>query len=184
MRARTLLLFLLALVALLPASALAGGVGFFNGTGFHVGPALSQAGGTGTWIDEGGGVELFLGKRDVRLQGRLRFAYNAVIDVTPLPDGIEAKNRVRHSATLSIGAKVDLLPDVEKPFGFYIAADIGVAPLVRDLANYFWVDVGPGVRVHVNEVFGLFAELTGVVRYQNAFSGGALLFLGARLSFD
>ena len=43
----TFLLGLLTLL-LLPGSALAGGVGVFNGTGFHAGPALSEAGGTGT----------------------------------------------------------------------------------------------------------------------------------------
>ena len=174
----------LLLILLAPASALAGGVGVFNGTGFHAGPALSESGGTGTWINEGGGIELFLGKRDFRLQGRLRFSYNAVIDVTPLAEGAEAGNRVGHSGALSVGAKVELLPDITKRFGFYVATDIGISPLVQHLRNYFWVDVGPGVRVDVNDVFGLFAELTGVVRYENGFTGGAWLFLGARFSFD
>ena len=179
----TLLLGLLTLL-LMPGSALAGGVGVFNGTGFHAGPALSEAGGAGTWINEGGGFELFFGKRDFRFHGRLRFFYNAVIDVTPLPDGVEARNRVGHSGALSVGAKVELLEDVEKPFGFYIATDIGISPLVLHLRNYFWVNAGPGVRVNVNDVFGLFAELTGVLRYENGFTGGAWMYLGARFSFD
>ncbi|MCO4769639.1 MAG: hypothetical protein KDA24_06365 [Deltaproteobacteria bacterium] len=178
------LLFSLLVTLLLPASALAGGIGVFNGTGFHAGAALSEAGGTGTWINEGGGFELFFGKRDFRLHGRLRFGYNAVIDVTPLAEGAVAKNRVGHSAALSVGAKVELLPDVEKPFGFYIATDVGISPLVLHLRNYFWVNAGPGVRVDINEVFGLFAELTGVLRYENGFTGGAWLYLGARFSFD
>jgi hypothetical protein len=184
MIARATWVFALLFVLALPAPALAGGVGVFNGTGFHAGQALSQAGGTGTWINEGGGVELFLGKRDFRLHGRLRFSYNAVIDVTKLPEGAEATNRVGHSAALSLGAKVELLPDVTTKGGFYLVADIGISPLVKHLRNYFWVDVGPGVRVNVNEVFGLFAELTGVIRYENGFAGGAWLFLGARFSFD
>jgi|GEM_PF-1531188 len=184
MFSRTLTLCTLLLALMVPASALAGGIGVFNGTGFHAGPALSEAGGTGTWINEGGGFELFLGKRSSRLHGRLRFGYNAVIDVTPLAEGAAAKNRVGHSAALSLGAKVELLPDVEKKFGLYVAADIGIAPLVLHLRNYFWVDVGPGVRVNVTEVFGLFAELTGVLRYENGFAGGAQLYLGARFSFD
>ena len=184
MISRALWVLTLLFVLLLPPSVLAGGVGVFNGTGFHAGPALSEAGGTGTWVNEGGGIELYLGKRDFRLQGRLRFGYNAVIDVTPVAEGVVAKNRVGHSAALSVGAKVELLPDVEKKFGLYFAADIGISPLVLHLRNYFWVDVGPGVRLDVNEVFGLFAELTGVVRYENGFTGGAWLYLSARFSFD
>ncbi len=185
MSARWLLAATLLAALLLPASALAGGVGVFNGTGFHAGPALSEAGGTGTWINQGGGVEIFLGRRDYRLSGRLRFGYNAVIDVTPVAEGASTGSRVIHSAALSAGARVELLPDFsEKKFGLYVAADVGVSPLVVHLANYFWADVGPGVRVDVNETFGLFAELTGVVRFQNGFTGGAWLFLGARFTID
>lgn len=184
MSARASLLCLLLLALLVPGSASAGGVGFFNGTGFHSGKALSQVGGRGTWVNEGGGVEVFLGKRDFRLHGRLRFAYNAVMDVTPLAEGQVAKNRVAHSGVISLGAKVDLLPDLAQPFGLYVVADIGVAPLVRHGRGYMFVDMGPGVRAQVNPVLQLFAELTGIVRYENGFTGGALLFLGARLSFD
>ena len=56
-----------------PRSADAGGVGFYNGTGLHVGPRL-EGEGTGVWLDEGGGLELLLGKDGARLHGRLRFA--------------------------------------------------------------------------------------------------------------
>jgi len=186
MFARALLVCSLLLVLLIPGTALAGGVGFYGSPGFHAGPALSQAGGTGTWADLGGGIELFLGKRDSRLHGRLRFGYNGVFDLTPLPEGVEAPpgSRISHAAVISLGAKVDLLPDVEKPFSLYIAADIGVSPLVKHLKNYFWVDVGPGIRVNANDVLSVFAELTGVVRFENGFTGGALLFVGVRLSFD
>ena len=184
MLARALLLCSLLVALLIPASASAGGVGFFNGTGVHSGGALSQAGGRGTWVNEGGGVEIFLGKRDFRLHGRLRFGYNAVLDVTPLAEGAVAKNRVTHAGVISLGAKVELLPDIEKAFGLYVVADIGVAPLVKYGRGYLFVDVGPGARVNVNQVFQLFAELTGMLRYENGFTGGALLFLGARFSFD
>lgn len=186
MLARALILCSLLSLLLVPGTALAGGVGFFVSPGFHAGPALSAAGGTGTWMDVGGGVELFLGKRDSRVHGRLRFAYNGVMDVTPLPEGVEAApgSRVSHSGVLSLGAKIDLLPEVEKPFSLYIAADVGVSPLVKHIKNYFWVDLGPGIRINANDVLSVFAELTGVVRFENGFSGGALVVAGVRLSFD
>jgi len=184
MSARWLLAATLFAALLLPASASAGGIGVFNGTGFHAGPALSEGGGTGTWINQSGGVEIFLGRRDYRLSGRLRFGYNAVIDVSPLAEGASTGARVIHSAALAAGLRVELLPDIEKKFGLYVAGDVGVSPLVLHLANYFWFDVGPGVRLDVNENFGLFAELTGVLRFQNGFTGGAWLYLGARFTFD
>ena len=186
MLARALLLCSLLALWLIPGTALAGGVGFFASPGVHAGPALSQAGGTGTWADLGGGIELFLGKRDSRLHGRLRFGYNGVFDLTPLPEGVEVTpgTRISHAAVISLGAKVELLPDVETAFGLYVAADIGVSPLVKHLKNYFWIDVGPGIRVRANDVLSIFAELTGVVRFENGFTGGALLFAGARLTFD
>ncbi len=186
MLARVLTLSCLLCLLLVPGTALAGGVGFFVSPGFHAGPALSAGGGTGTWADVGGGVELFLGKRDSRVQGRLRFGYNGVMDVTPLPEGVTAApgSRVSHSGVLSLGAKIDLLPDVEKPFSVYLVGDLGVSPLVKHLKNYFWVDVGPGVRINANDVLSVFAELTGVVRFENGFTGGALLAAGVRLSFD
>jgi hypothetical protein len=186
MLARALFLCSLLSLLLVPGTALAGGVGFYGSPGFHAGPALSQAGGTGSWVDLGGGVELFLGKRDSRVHGRLRFGYNGVFDTTPLPEGVEAApgSRISHSAVISLGAKVELLEDVEKPFGLYIVGDIGVSPLVKHLKNYFWVDVGPGIRVNANDVMSVFAELTGIVRFENGFTGGAQVVAGVRLSFD
>ena len=169
--------FLTAALAL-PATAHAGGVGFYNGTGVHVGDALEREG-TGVWLDEGGGIELFLGRRDSRVHGRLRIAYNAIVDLSPEPI-----TRVRHSGFLSLGVKVEFLDDVEQPFGFYLATDVGVSPLTTHLRSYFTYSIGPGVRVRPAGPLELFAELHGFVRYEKVIAGGPMLFLGARLHID
>lgn len=179
---------LLALVSLLAVSspALAGGLGAFNGTGFHFGEALGEGAETGSWMNEGGGVELVLGPRDVRLNGRLRFAYNAIIDLGERGDsGSEASSaQVRHSGVMSVGAMVGLLPEVAEKFGLYLAVDLGISPLVQNMQFYFFADLGPGVRFHVTDRLTLFAELAGLFRYDTSFSGGVLMSLGARFPFE
>jgi hypothetical protein len=170
LRARLLGFLVLFLV---PTTASAGGVGFYDMTGFHL---SKSAGATvGPFLDQGGGIELFLGRKDFRLEARFRFAYNAIIK----PGG-----PVVHTGTLSAGARVELLTDLARPGGVYLAADIGVSPLVKDFANYFWVQAGPGVRVRPAEHLQLFAELSGFVRFQYGVAGGLLLTLGVRFPFD
>jgi hypothetical protein len=178
---RRSLIFLVALALgtlAVPRAADAGGIGVYNATGLHVGKAL-EAEGTGVWIDEGGGLELLLGRTDGRVHGRLRFAYNAIIDT-----GENPTTRVRHSAVLALGAKIELLDDLEKPFGFYLGLDVGVSPLVTHLRSYFTFNVGPGVRVRPVERLELFAEVHALLRYEKVFAAGPMLFLGARVSFD
>ena len=164
-------------VASAPQSAHAGGVGFYNGTGFHFGPALTGQGGDGAWLNEGGGVEVLLGRNDGRVHGRLRFAYNAIID---LGDA----SSVRHSAFLSLGAKIELLDDTTTPFGLYLGTDLGVSPLVTHLRSYFSYSIGPGVRIRPVERLALFAEVALLVRYEKVFAAGPTFFFGARISFD
>jgi hypothetical protein len=158
-----------------PPPAAAGGFGFFDATGFHFGRALREGGGSGRWLDQGGGVELFLGDRDRRLHGRLRFAYQAVVDL----DG-----GTRHAGVLSGGVRVELLPDVESKFGFYVAADMGITPIVTHLRAWFFLDAGPGIRVNPVEKFSLFFEAMGLFRYEKGVQGGPIFHLGARFALD
>jgi hypothetical protein len=162
-----------------PSPVLAGGIGAYNGTGFHFGRALTTTGGQGAWLNEGGGVELLLGRQTSRIHGRLRFAYNAIIDLT---EGSEVP--VRHSAVIGLGAKIELLEDIETPGGLYIAADIGVSPLVTHLRSYFFVDLGAGVRFNPAERVSLFAEVTFLLRFQKVVAAGPMFFFGARVAFD
>ncbi|MCP4868908.1 MAG: hypothetical protein GY898_09330 [Proteobacteria bacterium] len=172
MLGRALLLLIALLV--LPAPALAGGVGVFDQTGFHFGGALREGGGTGSWMDQGGGIEIFLGKTDHRLSGRLRLSYAAIIDLS---------GGVQHAGLFSVGAQVELL-DLEKKFGLYPLLDLGVSPLVTQIRFFVFADAGIGARYRINDVVSIFGELTGLVRYDKAFTGGPLIFLGARFAID
>ena len=165
----------LTLVLSLPGLANAGGISIYNATGFHFGEPLSEEGGQGRWMNEGGGLGVVLGPADSRLLGRLRFAYNAVIDLA---------GGTRHVAVLSAGVQIELLPDLTKRFGLYLVTDMGITPLFTDMRLYLFADVGPGVRFDLNDRLSLFAEVCALVRYENSFYAGPQFYLGARIAFD
>jgi len=165
----------LLLALCLPGLAQAGGISIYNGTGFHFGAPLSEEGGEGRWLNEGGGFGVILGPADSRLLGRMRFAYNAIIDLA---------GGTRHVALFSAGVQIEMLPDVSKRFGLYLATDMGITPLFTDMRLYLFADVGPGVRFDVTEKFSLFAEVCALLRYENSFYAGPQFYLGARFSFD
>jgi len=169
----------LALTLCLPGLAHAGGISIYNGTGFHFGAPLSEEGGQGRWMNEGGGFGVLLGPADSRLLGRMRFAYNAVIDLAG-----DLGGGTRHVAVFSAGIQIELLPDIAKRFGLYLAADMGITPLFTDMRLYLFADVGPGVRFDLNDRLSLFAEVCALVRYENSFYGGPQFYLGARIAFD
>lgn len=171
----------LLLCLLLPTSASAGGIGFFNQTGFHFGEALSQAGGTGQWMDEGGGIEVLLGSQASRVKGRVRLSYSAIIDLQA-PD---AALGIQHSGVVSGGVHVELLPDFEEKIaGLYVLVDVGVSPLVSQQRTFVFFDVGAGVRITPVERFSIFVEATGWMRVEKTLSGGPLFFVGARIALD
>jgi len=165
----------LTLALSLPGLANAGGISLYNATGFHFGEPLSEEGGQGRWMNEGGGLGVVLGPADSRLLGRLRFAYNAVIDLA---------GGTRHVAVLSAGVQIELLPDLTKRFGLYLVTDMGITPLFTDMRLYLFADVGPGVRFDLNDRLSLFAEVCALVRYENSFYAGPQFYLGARIAFD
>lgn len=179
---------LLAAVLLLPAlllaaPALAGGFGVYDQTGVHFGASLSQEGGAGVWLDQGGGVEILLGYRKTRLTGRIRLSYAAVIDLSARSDD-RTDYRVEHAGLVSGGVQVELLKDIDKKVGLYVAVDLGVAPLVTHMRAFMFADLGAGLRVRVDDVLALFVEATGMFRFDKAPAGGPLVFLGARFALD
>ncbi len=153
----------------------ASGISVYNGTGFHFGEPLNEKGGEGRWFNEGGGIGLLLGPPGSRLLGRVRFAYNAVIDLA---------GGTRHVAVLSAGVQVELLPDVNKRFGLYVVTDVGITPLFTDMRLYLFADVGPGVRFDVHRRVSLFAEVCALFRYENGFYAGPQFYFGARFALD
>ncbi len=186
MSARNLAPVCLALLigTLLSPTAKAGGFGVYDSTAFHFGEALSEGGGNGTWLDQGVGLELFLGHRTSRLTGRLRFAYNAVVDLDPRNTDRETAERVQHTGLFAVGARVELLPDLEKVFGLYASLDFGVSPLVTNLRIFVFGQVGPGIRIRPVEALEIFAEVGALLRYEHAVGVGPSVQIGARVSFD
>ena len=172
----------LGLVVCGPAQA--GGISLYNGTGFHFGAPLNEAGGEGRWFNEGGGIGVVLGAADSRILGRVRMAYNAVIDLSGSNAVIDLSGGTRHVAVLSAGVQIELLPDPSKRFGLYLVADMGITPLFTDMRLYLFGDVGPGVRFDVHERVSLFAEVCALLRYENSFYAGPQFYFGARLAFD
>jgi hypothetical protein len=168
------LFLLVASLLVLPATASAGGVGVFDQTGFHFGEALREGGGTGSWMDQGGGIEILLGRSDFRLSGRLRLSYVAIIDLS---------GGVQHAGLFSVGVQVELF-DLDTKFGLYPVLDLGVSPLITQIRFFVFADAGAGVRYRINDLVSIFGELTGMVRYDKAFTGGPMIFLGARFAID
>jgi hypothetical protein len=168
---------------LLAVPAQAGGFGVYDQTGLHFGPSLGESSGAGSWLDQGAGVEVFLGRRDSRFSGRIRLSYAAIIDVGPAPDG-GGGTEVLHAGLVSGGVQVELLKQLEKPAGLYLLADLGVSPLVTHMRAFMFADLGIGVRVRPTSVLELFAEVTGMFRYGKTPAGGPLVYLGARFSLD
>ena len=175
MRAVLLVLTVALIGILAPSSADAGGIGVFDQTGLHFGDALRDGGGTGKWLDQGGGVEVILGYRKKRLTGRLRLSYAAIIDL----DG-----GVQHAGLVSIGAKLEIFKDLEKPLGLYAVLDMGVSPLVTHLRVFVFADAGVGLRYRITDAITVFGELAAQVRFEKSFTAGPILFAGARFSFD
>ena len=145
-----------------------GAVGMF---GLYFGEALDAEGGNGRWVDFGGGLEVGLGARSGRLQGRLRIAYQGVAD--------EA-GELRHNGIFSAGLAIQLRKDPLAPLGVYVPLDVGVSPLVTELRVFVFAHGGIGVRYQVGDRLELFGEITALLRFEKALSAGPLLTVGAR----
>jgi hypothetical protein len=179
---RRLLPAALLLMLLVPGSAHAGSVGFFDQTGFHFGDALSSTGGQGQWMDQGVGFELLLGNAASRVQGRVRLSYSAIIDLTAEAG---ADGSVGHAGVVGGGAHVELLPEFDtKKVGLYVLGDVGVSPLVSHNRVFAFVDVGAGVRFDLAERLSMYVEATGWFRFEKVPAGGPLFFVGARIELD
>lgn len=151
--------------------ALNGTIGGFGQIGLHVGEALTSSGEGGRWFDFGGGAEIGLASATGRLGGRIRASYYGVIDI---------EGEIRHNGVFSAGMSIQLLKDIQRPFGVYALVDVGVSPLVTELRVFVFADVGVGVRYRPVERVELFAEATAFLRFEKTVAAGPLVFLGAR----
>ncbi len=173
-RAVTVALFLG--VVLYAGTSRAGGVGVLDMTGFHAGvdPADLEGGG-GTWFDQGGGLELWIGAKASRINGRMRVLYNYV---TP------AEDYASHFALVTFGLEVQLLNNLESPFGLHMHLDLGPAILALQHEEFGMADLGLGIHGDLSEHVTLFAEVSGQMRFRRYVWGGAVFTGGVRFPID
>ncbi len=172
---------LLPLVALALAcgpltGASAGGLGVYDMTGFHAGIDTSNPeGGGGTWLDQGGGLEVVIGARDSRIAGRVRVLYNLVHP---------AEEQARHFGLALFGFEIQLRKDLSQPFGLHAFADVGPAFLAAQHGEFGMADLGVGLHADLADHLALVVEVGGQLRFQRHIWGGAVLMAGLRFPID
>ncbi len=156
--------------------ARAGGVGVFDMTGFHAGADLSgQAAETGRWLDQGVGLEILVGSRASRVRGRVRVMFNAVIP---------AEEHNRYFGIALFGMEIQLLRNLERPFGVHVLLDLGPAFLAKQHEEYGMAQAGVGIHHDFHPNFGIFAEVSGQIRFRGWVWGGAAATVGVRVPID
>jgi hypothetical protein len=155
--------------------ARAGGIGVLDMTGFHAGVDPADIEGAGTWFDQGGGIELWVGSRASRISGRVRVLYN---NVSP------AENYAQHFALATFGLEVQLLKNLEAPFGVHVHFDLGPAFLALQHEEFGMADLGVGIHGDLSEHVTLFAEVSGQMRFRRYVWGGAVFTGGVRFPID
>jgi hypothetical protein len=170
-------LLVVAALALAPAgSARAGGIGIYDLTGFHAGvDTADPEGGDGTWLDQGGGLEVWIGGRDARVNGRVRVFYNLVHP---------AEAHARHFGLALFGVEVQLLKELGTPFGLHAFADIGPAFLAAEHGEFGMADLGIGLHGDLAQHLQVVVEVGGQLRFRRQLWGGAVLMAGLRFPID
>jgi len=176
MNGRWQLLVVWIAVAACAGRADAGGLGVVDLTGFHIGadtadPDASQ----GTWLDQSAGVEVQIGSRASRVGGRVRVLYNYVHPT-------EAHSR--HFGVALFGLEVQLLKDLQRPFGIHLHWDIGPAFLAHQHEEYGLAMVGFGLHRDLGDHVVLCAEVSGQLRFRKRVWGGAVASVALRFPFD
>lgn len=170
----SLLAFALALGPI--PGAQAGGIGIYDMTGFHAGVDTSDPeGSSGTWLDQGGGLEISIGSRESRIGGRVRVLYNLVHP---------AEDHARHFGLALFGFEVQLRKDLSKPWGLHAFADVGPAFLAAQHGEFGMADLGVGLRGDLAEHLSLVVEVGGQLRFRRQVWGGAVLMAGLRFPID
>ena len=157
-------------------TASAGGFGVLDMTGFHTGVDVSDPEGSGgTWLDQGGGVEVMIGARQSRIAGRVRVLYNFVHP---------AESHQQHYGLALFGFEVQLLGDLERPFGLHVFADLGPAFLAAQHGQFGMADIGVGLHGDLAQHATVLVEVGGQLRFRRHTWGGAVLMAGVRFPID
>lgn len=194
-------LLLCAAPALLPSTALAGGVGLVGMGGVHSDRLYFYAEDeSGTLVQQapynqinpnfGGGLELVLGDKDDKILGVFRAYYmqDAAQSASgPLADGGEYVYNIRtvprDVGMLSGGIQWGLFGD---PTGlqFILTSYIGSGFFTSDFTEFINGELGVGASYMFNRKIQVHAEVTGGVRYRKRLYHTENLYLGVRYLFD
>ena len=156
--------------------ARAGGLGVFDMTGFHAGADLSgQAAESGTWLDQGVGLEILVGSRASRVRGRVRVMFNAVLP---------AEDHNQYFGIALFGMEIQLLRNLDRPFGLHVLLDLGPAFLAKQHEEFGMAGAGLGIHHDFHPRLGLFAEVSAQIRFRRWVWGGAALTVGLRVPID
>ncbi len=177
MRWTPLPLLVVAALACAPATgALAGGIGIYDLTGFHAGvDTADPEGGSGTWLDQGAGLEVWIGGRETRVSGRVRVFYNLVHP---------AEEHARHFGLALFGVEFQLLKDLTRPVGLHAFADVGPAFLAAQHGEFGMADLGVGFHGDLAKHLQVLVEVGGQLRFRRRVWGGAVLMAGLRFPID
>jgi len=190
---------LVALALLLPAPALAGGVGLVATGGLHAERVYyysldEQTGGfkqqdpvNQVIPNFGGGVELILGDRDDKILGVFRGYYLMDSPQSETPDMKGSTYNIRSAprdvGMISGGLQWGL---VGAPTGLQLTLYTGIGSgfLTNDFTEFLTAEIGVGGTYTIQRRIQVHAELTGGLRYRKRFYHTENLTLGVRYLFD
>lgn len=162
----------------------AGGLGALGFGGFQSGPLLGPGldddepgNDTSAWADAGAGLEIIVGRRTARINGRARALYTATVAT-----GDDAATA--HSGVFTFGLSVQLQPRVDSAVGIYALLDLGVSGIALYHQERLIVDAGIGARFSLSGPAELFVEAAWVMQARDHVWHGARASGGLRLHFD
>lgn len=189
---------LVALAALLPATANAGGIGLIANGGAHGTQAYYYNRNLQQGIDNqqrpnfGGGGEVIIGDKDDRVIGLMRMYGNVDFNPTePTLEGVSASSAT--FPTYEEATRADLVATMGIQWGLLGEPDgkqlilttlFGSAFATVDNLEYAIGEVGVGGTMMLNDNFQAFATLNGNVRYRKRISGEGGAYVGVRFMFD
>ncbi len=189
-------------VALTSASApaLAGGLGLMGAAGMHQENVYFYDNSDTQYLQVqyqpsyGSGLYVMLGDRDDRVQGVMKMYWlrdaPPSYDVGPLPDGFDGDEAIialredsRDIGIATAGIQWSLFGD---PAGLSVnlLTNIGAAAVTRDLTEFAYAEIGPGVSFALDSSIQVFGEVLYQPRFRKVLTHGGGGSIGVRYLFD
>ncbi|MES2640171.1 MAG: hypothetical protein V4850_11830 [Myxococcota bacterium] len=186
----------LALLALAPSTALAGGIGLVTTAGLHGDRVYSyeeDVNGVATQMDPedqlnpnfGGGLEIVLGDKDLKIMGIFRGYYlqdSAQQDPKNGPI-FNVRDVPRDLGVISAGLQWGILGD-PGAIQLTIVGTLGAGVFTSDFTGYALGEAGVGGTWMAARRVQLAASVTGGARYRKRFYPTTNAYLGVRYLFD